>query len=101
MQRKNQKLPRMTTVVVTVHCQLDRTQNRWANKRPGISVWKLSDRVNRGGKTHYKCQQHHCMGWGPELNTKGETADQQHSALLHDLGEESAALDTMPPTVVT
>lgn len=88
-------------MVVTVHCQLDGTQTHCANKQPGISVWELSDRVNRGGKTHYKCQHHHCMDWGPELNAKRETADHQHSALLLDLGEESAALDTMPPTVVT
>lgn len=45
-----------------------------------ISMGEFLDLVSRDGKTHPKCGQYYCGGWGPRLDKQGNQAVHQHSS---------------------
>lgn len=45
-----------------------------------ISMGEFLDLVSRDGKTHPKCGQYYCGGWGPGLDKQGNQAVHQHSS---------------------
>lgn len=59
-------------LIVNIDCQLQRTKSYPGDKFLGMSASESLERINWDGKTHSlsKCEQHHCLGWGPRLNYK-------------------------------